>query len=291
MTDWQKNNWRSKPRVQMPEYTDAVALQSVEAQLGQYPPLVFAGEARRLKAALGAASRGEAFLLQGGDCAESFEQFSADLIRDTFKVMLQMAMVLTYGAKVPVVKVGRMAGQFAWTGFDYIGECFPFPWPGRNGLFGIIDMVGFPKDTYYVYQSDWTEKPMVHLVPQNWNWMQFNGKPIPVWVHSNCEEVELFLNNRSLGVKKINRAESLHAEWDVPYRPGELKVVGRNGGQEVATEIIRTANDAARIELTPDRSQIAADGNDLSFIEVKLVDEHGTLCPDSDRMVQVQVEG
>ena len=113
MNDWQKNNWRSKPRVQMPEYTDASSLQAVEAQLGQYPPLVFAGEARRLKAALGAASRGEAFLLQGGDCAESFEQFSADLIRDTFKVMLQMAMVLTYGAKVPVVKVGRMAGQFA----------------------------------------------------------------------------------------------------------------------------------------------------------------------------------
>ena len=113
MNDWQKNNWRSKSRVQMPEYTDASSLQSVEAQLGQYPPLVFAGEARRLKAALGAASRGEAFLLQGGDCAESFEQFSADLIRDTFKVMLQMAMVLTYGAKVPVVKVGRMAGQFA----------------------------------------------------------------------------------------------------------------------------------------------------------------------------------
>ena len=113
MNDWQKNNWRSKPRVQMPDYTDAAALQAAEAQLGQYPPLVFAGEARRLKAALGAASRGEAFLLQGGDCAESFEQFNADSIRDTFKVMLQMAMVLTYGAKVPVVKVGRMAGQFA----------------------------------------------------------------------------------------------------------------------------------------------------------------------------------
>ena len=113
MTDWHKSNWRIKPRVQMPEYTDASALQAAERQLVQYPPLVFAGEARRLKAALGAASRGEAFLLQGGDCAESFEQFSADLIRDTFKVMLQMAMVLTYGAKVPVVKVGRMAGQFA----------------------------------------------------------------------------------------------------------------------------------------------------------------------------------
>ena len=113
MSEWQKSDWRAKPRVQMPEYTDGAALSRVESKLSQYPPLVFAGEARRLKAQLGAASRGEAFLLQGGDCAESFEQFSADAIRDTFKVMLQMAMVLTYGAKVPVVKVGRMAGQFA----------------------------------------------------------------------------------------------------------------------------------------------------------------------------------
>ncbi len=113
MSEWHKTNWRAKPRIQMPEYTDAAALNAVETQLGKYPPLVFAGEARRLKEQLGAAGRGEAFLLQGGDCAESFDQFSADAIRDTFKVMLQMAMVLTYGAKVPVVKVGRMAGQFA----------------------------------------------------------------------------------------------------------------------------------------------------------------------------------
>lgn len=113
MVEWTKSDWRAKPRVQMPEYTDAQALADVEARLSQYPPLVFAGEARRLKAQLGAAARGEAFLLQGGDCAEAFEQFSADAIRDTFKVMLQMAMVLTYAAKVPVVKVGRMAGQFA----------------------------------------------------------------------------------------------------------------------------------------------------------------------------------
>ncbi|KMK67475.1 class II 3-deoxy-7-phosphoheptulonate synthase [Puniceibacterium sp. IMCC21224] len=113
MTEWQKTTWRNKPRVQMPEYTDTAALNAVEAQLAKYPPLVFAGEARKLKKSLGAASRGEAFLLQGGDCAESFEQFSANGIRDTFKVMLQMAMVLTFGAKVPVVKVGRMAGQFA----------------------------------------------------------------------------------------------------------------------------------------------------------------------------------
>nr|WP_309502280.1 3-deoxy-7-phosphoheptulonate synthase class II [uncultured Roseovarius sp.] len=113
MTEWQKTTWRTKPRVQMPVYTDTGALADVEAKLSKFPPLVFAGEARRLKAELGAASRGEAFLLQGGDCAEAFDQFSADAIRDTFKVMLQMAMVLTFGAKVPVVKVGRMAGQFA----------------------------------------------------------------------------------------------------------------------------------------------------------------------------------
>src|SRR5690554_6306305 len=113
MSEWHKTDWRTRPRVQMPDYTDAAALAGVEAQLSKYPPLVFAGEARKLKAALGEAARGEAFLLQGGDCAESFEQFSANAIRDTFKVMLQMAMVLTYGAKVPVVKVGRMAGQFA----------------------------------------------------------------------------------------------------------------------------------------------------------------------------------
>ncbi len=113
MGEWQKSDWRNKPRIQMPDYLDSAALNAVEAQLSKYPPLVFAGEARRLKSHLAAASRGDAFLLQGGDCAESFDQFSANGIRDTFKVMLQMAMVLTYGAKVPVIKVGRIAGQFA----------------------------------------------------------------------------------------------------------------------------------------------------------------------------------
>ncbi|MFD2739232.1 class II 3-deoxy-7-phosphoheptulonate synthase [Sulfitobacter aestuarii] len=113
MSEWTKSSWRSKPRIQMPDYPDQEALHAVEGQLSRYPVLVFAGEARRLKQHLGAASRGEAFLLQGGDCAESFEQFSSDMIRDTFKVMLQMAIVLTHGAKVPVIKLGRMAGQFA----------------------------------------------------------------------------------------------------------------------------------------------------------------------------------
>ncbi len=113
MTNWHKSDWRNKPRVQMPEYMDEAALKTVEAQLAKYPLLVFAGEAKRLKDQLAEVAAGRAFLLQGGDCAESFAEFSSDNIRDTFKVMLQMAMVLTYGAKVPVVKVGRMAGQFA----------------------------------------------------------------------------------------------------------------------------------------------------------------------------------
>ena len=110
---WTKTAWRAKPRIQMPDYPDQSALNVVEAQLAKYPPLVFAGEARRLKKQLALAAEGKAFLLQGGDCAESFAEFSADNIRDTFRVMLQMAVVLTYAAKVPVIKVGRMAGQFA----------------------------------------------------------------------------------------------------------------------------------------------------------------------------------
>ncbi|MFI0395154.1 class II 3-deoxy-7-phosphoheptulonate synthase [Paracoccus jiaweipingae] len=110
---WDKAGWRAYPRVQMPDYPDPQALAAVEAQLAKYPPLVFAGETRRLKAQLADAAAGRAFLLQGGDCAESFAEFSADNIRDTFKVMLQMAVVLTWGAQLPVVKVGRMAGQFA----------------------------------------------------------------------------------------------------------------------------------------------------------------------------------
>jgi len=110
---WTKSDWRAKPRVQMPDYPDAAALNEAEAQLAKYPPLVFAGEARRLKKALAQAGEGRAFLLQGGDCAESFAEFSADNIRDTFRVMLQMAVVLTYAAKVPEIKVGRMAGQIA----------------------------------------------------------------------------------------------------------------------------------------------------------------------------------
>ena len=112
-TIWTRDGWRAYPRIQMPDYPDVAALRAVEAQLARFPLLIFAGEARRLKAQLGEVARGERFLLQGGDCAESFAEFSSDTIRDTFKVMLQMAVVLTWGAQMPVVKLGRMAGQFA----------------------------------------------------------------------------------------------------------------------------------------------------------------------------------
>ena len=110
---WSPASWRSRPIVQAPSYEDEAALAAVEARLHRYPPLVFAGEARRLKTRLAAASRGEAFVLQGGACAESFDEFTADIVRDTFRVLLQMAVVLTFAAKVPVVKIGRMAGQYA----------------------------------------------------------------------------------------------------------------------------------------------------------------------------------
>ena len=197
----------------------------------------------------------------------------------------------TEGTLMTLRKSPWVAGQFAWTGFDYLGECFPFPWPARNGLFGIIDMVGFPKDPYYVYQADWTDEPTVHIIPQNWNWPQFSNKPIPVWVYSNCEEVELFLNNRSLGIKQFNRDKSLHVEWLVKYQPGELQAVGRTDGKVVCTNMVRTAGEPARLELTADRVEIAADGSDLSYVEVRLVDAKGVVCPDSDRMIRVQIEG
>ena len=196
----------------------------------------------------------------------------------------------TEGTLIVMRKSPWVAGQFAWTGFDYLGECFPFKWPARNGLFGIIDLAGFPKDSYYIYQADWTDEPSVHIIPQTWKWPQLTA-PIPVWVYSNSEEVELFLNDRSLGVKQINRAESLHAEWMVNYQPGELKAIGRTGGQAMYTNIVRTAGEPVRLDVVADRTEIAADGSDLSYLTIRLLDEQGVVCQDADRVLQVSVTG
>lgn len=184
-----------------------------------------------------------------------------------------------------------MAGHFAWVGIDYIGECFPFNWPSHNAHFGLVDMVGFPKDTYYLYQSEWLEKPVVHIVPQNWNWSRYPIRKVPVWVYSNCEEVELFLNGKSLGTKTIDRDETLHFEWLVPWRPGTLKAVGRNAAKEVCADSVQTAGEPVEVVLVTDRTEIAADGWDLSFVEARLVDANGTLCPDSDMQLTFNIEG
>ena len=184
-----------------------------------------------------------------------------------------------------------ISGHFGWVGIDYIGECFPFNWPSHNAHFGLVDMVGFPKDSYYLYQSEWTEKPMVHIVPQNWNWSVYPIRKVPVWIYSNCDEVELFLNGESLGTKTIDRDQTLHFEWLVSWRPGTLKAVGRNAAKEVCADSVQTAGDPVRVELVADRTEITADGWDLSYVEVRVVDANGTICPDSDALLNFNIEG
>ena len=183
-----------------------------------------------------------------------------------------------------------VAGEFVWTGFDYIGEPTPFRWPSRSSYFGIIDLAGFPKDRYYFYQSVWRPEPLVHLLP-HWNWRGWEGKTIPVWAATNCDSVELFLNGKSLGEKKLDRDNSLHVEWQVPYEPGTLKAVGKKDGKEVASDEVRTARQAARLVLLPDHAKIHADGEDLSFVTVKVVDDNGVVCPGAHDMVQFHLSG
>ncbi len=182
-----------------------------------------------------------------------------------------------------------MAGEFVWTGFDYIGEPTPYGWPSRSSYFGIIDLAGFPKDRYYLYQSQWTDKPVVHLLP-HWNWKGFQGKEIPVWCFTNADSVELFLNGKSLGSKDFKGSKALHLEWKVPYEPGTLKAIGTKSGQTIVDEV-RTAGEPARLIVTPDRKRIAADGEDLSYVEVRIVDKDGNLCPNADNEIAFALEG
>ncbi len=186
-----------------------------------------------------------------------------------------------------IKKYDFLAGQFIWTGFDYLGEPTPYWWPSRSSYFGIIDLAGFPKDVYYMYQSEWTNKDVLHLFP-HWNWKK--GDTIDVMAYTNAEEVELFLNNQSLGVKKKQDNE-LHLMWRVPFEPGTLKAVSRSLGRQVLAEKINTAGTAAKIVVTPDHQTLKSDGNDLSFITVEVTDENGNLVPDADQMIEFKVEG
>lgn len=179
-------------------------------------------------------------------------------------------------------------GEFRWTGFDYIGESGG--WPRVLGNFGIIDLCHFPKDHYYFYQSQWTEKPMVHILP-HWTWSGKEGTTIPVWCYTNCDEAELFLNGTSLGTRAFDAKNDLHLEWLVPYQPGELKVVGRKGGKEVATMSHRTAGAPAKISVSADQSALDPAKRDLSYLAIRVEDENGNFSPKAAKWVHIQIEG
>lgn len=185
-------------------------------------------------------------------------------------------------------KYDFLSGMFIWTGFDYMGEPTPYSWPSRSSYFGIIDLAGFPKDVYYMYQSEWTNKTVLHIFP-HWNWEP--GKLIDVWAYyNNADEVELYLNGKSLGIKK-KTGDDLHIMWRVKYEPGILKAVSRKDGKVVLTDEIHTAGAPAKVELVADRKIINTDGKDLSFITVKILDKDGNTVPDADNLVNFKING
>ena len=182
-----------------------------------------------------------------------------------------------------------VGGQFIWTGFDYIGEPTPYSFPARSSYFGIVDLAGFPKDTYYMYQSEWTNKPVLHLFP-HWNWLE--GQTIDLWCYYNqADEVELYINGKSMGVRRKADSHQFHVMWRVTFEPGEVKVVARQDGREVRQKVIRTAGPPHHLRLTTDRQTITADGKSLAFVTVEVVDKDGNLCPNAENQVFFEVDG
>lgn len=177
-----------------------------------------------------------------------------------------------------------VGGQFIWTGFDYIGEPTPYAFPARSSYFGIIDLAGFPKDVYYMYQSEWTERPVLHLFP-HWNWME--GQTVDLWCYySQADEVELFINGRSQGVRRKADSHQYHVMWRVAFEPGEAKVVARRDGRVVAEQVNRTAGAPAAVRLSVDYR-----GRDLTFINAEVVDDRGTVCPWTENMIDFSADG
>jgi len=183
----------------------------------------------------------------------------------------------------------HIAGAFVWSGFDYLGEPMPYPkFPARSSYYGIIDLAGFPKDIYYMYQSEWTMKPVLHIFP-HWNWKR--GDTVDVWAYyNNADEVELFLNGRSAGARKKNDT-TLHVIWRLPFQPGTLKAVSKKNGKIVLTKEIKTSGEAARIELVVDKKNLKADGKELSFITAKVLDKKGILVPTADNEIKFSITG
>ena len=189
-----------------------------------------------------------------------------------------------------------MAGEYVWTGFDYLGEPTPYniQWPARSSYFGIIDLCGIPKDRFYLYQSKWTDKEVLHLLP-HWNWEGKEGETIPVHCYTNFNKAELFLNGKSLGVKEKDPTQlyrKYRLVWDVPYEAGELKVVALNKkGEPVKETVMKTAGQAAKIKLEARSSTITADGKELAFVTVSVLDENGILCPRAANQINFSVAG
>jgi len=180
-----------------------------------------------------------------------------------------------------------MAGGFVWCGFDYRGEPTPFEWPAVGSQYAIMDTCGFPKDVFYYYQSWWSDQPVLHLFP-HWNWPGREGEEIPVWVYSNCDTVELFLNGISLGAQTMR--PNSHLEWKVKYAPGKLVARGTRHGKTLETTV-ETTGEPAAIVLEPDRMNLAADGTDISLVTVKIVDEQGRTVPVATNAVTFSVTG
>ena len=181
------------------------------------------------------------------------------------------------------------SGQFIWTGFDYIGEPTPFNFPARSSYFGIVDLAGFPKDVYYLYQSEWTKKPVLHVFP-HWNWVE--GQTIDLWCYySQADEVELFVNGKSQGVRQKSNDHEYHVAWRVTFEPGEVRVVARKNGKVVAEKTRRTAGAPHHIQLTPNHKVIKANGRSLSFVTVEVVDKDGNLCPWAENNILFSLTG
>jgi beta-galactosidase len=181
-----------------------------------------------------------------------------------------------------------LSGGFIWTGFDYRGEPSPNGWPNISSQYGIIDMCGFPKDSFFYYQSWWTTKPVLHLFP-HWNWPGYEGKEIAVWVYSNLDKVELFHNGQSLGAKDVKKDS--HVAWIVKYAPGSIEARGFRDGKQVMTTARETTEAPAKIILRADRDSISADGEDVAMFAVELQDARGRTSPITDNLVTFQVKG
>jgi beta-galactosidase len=180
-----------------------------------------------------------------------------------------------------------MMGGFVWTGLDYRGEPTPFQWPCINSHFGIMDVCGFPKNIYYYYQSWWTDNDVLHISP-HWNWKGMEGKPIDVWVNSNADSVELFLNGKTLGKKMLPR--NSHLQWTVPYEPGTLKAIGVKKGR-ILTSTVETTDEPFELMVTPSKTTLFADGKDVSVINISIIDKKGLEVPDAQNLVTFSLKG